>query len=233
MTQAAALKYMKRVDTREIPHGTNEIRSFVVVRNEKLRLPSTLRHHRSLGVRRFFALDNGSTDGTLDYLCGEPDVHVFSTSSSYAESNYGLTWTNELLNAFGSGHWTLTIDADEQFIFPHYEGITLPQFCGFLDSIGAEAVPCLLLDMYPGVAIRDATHDPIRPLLETCNYFDHAPTGCTGPISAPTLKSPAESANACSRRTGPNFAHQPLARCRWCDGNAECSSSAARTISAR
>jgi len=175
MTQAAALKYMKRVDTREIPHGTNEIRSFVVVRNEKLRLPSTLRHHRSLGVRRFFALDNGSTDGTLDYLCGEPDVHVFSTSSSYAESNYGLTWTNELLNAFGSGHWTLTIDADEQFIFPHYEGITLPQFCGFLDSIGAEAVPCLLLDMYPGVAIRDATHDSTRPLLETCNYFDHAP----------------------------------------------------------
>lgn len=175
MTQARALKYMKRVDTREIPHGTNEIRSFLVVRNEKLRLPSTLRHHRSLGVRRFFALDNGSTDGTLDYLCGEPDVHVFSTNSSYAESNYGVAWTNELLNAFGNGHWTLTIDADEQFIFPHYEWITLPQFCDFLDSIGAEAVPSLLLDMYPGLAIRDATHDPNRPLLETCNYFDRAP----------------------------------------------------------
>ena len=43
------------------------------------------------------------------------------------------------------------------------------------DSIGAEAVPCLLLDMYPGVAIRDATHDPTRSLLETCNYFDRAP----------------------------------------------------------
>ncbi len=174
MTQARALKYMKRVDTREIPHGTNEIRSFLVVRNEKLRLPSTLRHHRSLGVRRFFALDNGSTDGTLDYLCGEPDVHVFSTNSSYAESNYGVAWTNELLNAFGNGHWTLTIDADEQFIFPHYDWITLPQFCDFLDSIGAEAIPSLLLDMYPGLAIRDATHDPTRPLLETCNYFDRA-----------------------------------------------------------
>ena len=163
MTKAPALKYMKRVDAREIPHGTNEIRGFLVVRNEKLRLPSTLRHHRSLGVRRFFALDNGSTDGTLDYLCGEPDVHVFSTNSSYAESNYGVAWTNELLNAFGNGHWTLTIDADEQFIFPHYEWIAFSQFCGFLDSIGAEAVPCLLLDMYPGVAIRDATHDPNSP----------------------------------------------------------------------
>jgi glycosyltransferase involved in cell wall biosynthesis len=166
---------MKRVDAREIPHGTKEIRAFLVVRNEMLRLPATLHHHRSLGVNRFFVLDNGSTDGTLDYLRGEPDVHAFSTSSSYAESNYGLTWTNELLDVFGSGHWTLTIDADEQFIFPHWERIALPQFCSFLDCLGAEAVPCLLLDMYPGVAIRDARHDPARPLLESCSYFDRMP----------------------------------------------------------
>jgi hypothetical protein len=175
MQKSAALKYMERVDGRVIPHNKTEIRAFLVVRNEMLRLPSTLRHHRSLGVDRFFVIDNGSTDGTLEYICREPDVHVLSTSSSYAESNHGLTWTNELLNAFGSGHWTLTIDADEQFIFPHYERITLPQFCGFLDSIGAQAVPCLLLDMYPGIALRDAKHDPSRPLLETCNYFDRAP----------------------------------------------------------
>lgn len=94
---------------------------------------------------------------------------------SYAESNYGAAWTNELLNAFGNGYWTLTIDADEQFIFPHFERIALPQFCDFLDSIGVEAVPCLLLDMYPAVTIRDAMHDPALPLLETCNYFDRAP----------------------------------------------------------
>ena len=175
MQSAGSLRYMRPVDSREIPHGTNEIRAFLVVRNEMLRLPSTLRHHRSLGVRRFFALDNGSTDGTLDYLRGEPDVHVFSTSGSYAESNYGVAWTNELLNAFGTGHWTLTIDADEQFIFPHYEQVALPQFCSFLDSTGVEAVPCLLLDMYPGVAICDATHDPARSLLETCGYFDRIP----------------------------------------------------------
>ena len=93
MTQAAALKYMKRVDTRRSHTGQMKSARLYVVRNEKLRLPSTLRHHRSLGVRRFFALDNGSTDGTLDYLCGEPDVHVFSTSSSYAESNYEVTST--------------------------------------------------------------------------------------------------------------------------------------------
>jgi hypothetical protein len=51
-----------------------------VVRNEALRLPATLRHHCAIGVQRFFVLDNGSTDGTLDLLANEPDVDVFATA---------------------------------------------------------------------------------------------------------------------------------------------------------
>ena len=111
---------MKRVDAREI--RTERMKSrLLVVATKSCDCPpryATTGHWAYAAL----ALDNGSTDGTLDYLCGEPDVHVFSTNSSYAESNYGVAWTNELLNAFGNGHWTLTIDADEQFIFPHYRG---------------------------------------------------------------------------------------------------------------
>ncbi len=166
---------MKRIDNRSVPKNKDEIRAFLVVRNEKLRLPSTLRHHRKLGVHRFFVLDNGSTDGTLDYLAGEPDVHVFSTAESYAQSQFGVTWTNELLDRFGIDHWTLTIDADEQFIYPHYEQIDLPLFCRHLDGIGADAVPCLLLDMYSGLAVQQTIHDPNTALLETCGYFDCEP----------------------------------------------------------
>src|SRR5215475_13469447 len=107
---------IKRLDSRLIPDDKEEIRAFLVIRNEALRLPSTLRHHRSLGVHRFFILDNGSTDGTLEYVLKQPDVHVFSTSERYSQSHYGVVWTNALLDSFGVGHWTLTIDADEQLI---------------------------------------------------------------------------------------------------------------------
>lgn len=169
------LTHMKRLDARPIPDGGEEIRAFLVVRNETLRLPSTLRHHRALGVGRFFVLDNGSNDGTLDYLAGEPDVHVFSTSQRYSESNYGVDWTNDLLDAFGTGHWTLTIDADEQLIYPHYEDLDLPSLCRYLDQAGADAMPCLLLDMYADAAVQDTRHDPEAALLETCRYFDSAP----------------------------------------------------------
>ncbi len=166
---------MQRIDTKPIPDDKSEIRVFLVVRNEALRLPSTLRHHRALGADRFFVIDNGSTDKTLDYLAAQPDVHIFSTAERYSLSHYGVAWVNRLLDAFGTGHWTLTIDADEQFIYPHYEQVKLPDFCRFLDSIGADAVPCLLLDMYSNRTVQDTVHDPNGPLLDTCGYFDRAP----------------------------------------------------------
>lgn len=167
--------HMKRIDTRAIPDDKGEIRAFLVVRNEGLRLPSTLRHHRSLGIDRFFVLDNGSTDKTLEYLSAQPDVHIFSTTERYSQSHYGVSWVNRLLNDFGTGHWTLTIDADEQFIYPHYEQIKLPAFCQYLDGIGAETVLCLLLDMYSNLPLQDTIHDPDESLLNTCGYFDRAP----------------------------------------------------------
>jgi Glycosyl transferase family 2 len=163
---------LQRVDTHPLHDAPGEIRAFVVARNEALRLPSTLRHHRALGVNRFFVVDNGSTDGTLDLLANETDVHVFTTDDSYAGSHWGVHWMNAMLDAFGDGHWTLTIDADEQLVYPHYEELPLPLFCRYLDHVRAQALFCLLLDMYADRPVSEAVHDPAAALLDTCRYFD-------------------------------------------------------------
>jgi glycosyl transferase family 2 len=166
---------LKRIDQRPIPNTAGEIRAFIVVRNEALRLPSTLRHHRAIGVHRFFVLDNGSTDGTLDFLANEPDVHVYSTEESYAASQWGVVWTNTLLDAFGGDRWTLTVDADEHFIYPHYEDLNLAQFSRYLDHTGVQGVVSLLLDMYADRPVKETVHDPQASLIDTCRFFD--PTG--------------------------------------------------------
>jgi hypothetical protein len=41
---------LQRLDTRPIPSVFGEIRAFLPVRNEALRLPDNLNHHRGLGV---------------------------------------------------------------------------------------------------------------------------------------------------------------------------------------
>ena len=54
--------------------------AFLVVRNEILRIKHCLEHHRKLGVRKFFVVDNGSDDGTFSILRDQPDVILFETS---------------------------------------------------------------------------------------------------------------------------------------------------------
>ena len=164
-----------RLDQRPVPAAPGEIRACLVVRNEALRLASALDHHRALGVGRFLVIDNGSTDGTRDYLLAQPDVHVFATEESYAASFYGLSWTNAVLDAFADGHWALTVDADELLIYPHYERVLLPQFCRFLESTGADAVLCLLLDMYSDKPLGETVHRAGDPLVQTCGWFDPGP----------------------------------------------------------
>jgi glycosyltransferase involved in cell wall biosynthesis len=161
---------LHRIDSRPIPDNRGEIRAFLVVWNEMLRLDSTLKHYRQLGVHRFLVVDNGSTDGTLEYLTAAPDVHVFS-----AAGDDGIGWLNALLDMFGSGHWTLTVDADELFIYPHYEQLELPLLCRYLDYVKSQAVACVSLDMYAASPIGDAVHRPDASLLNTCRYFDAAP----------------------------------------------------------
>ncbi len=159
-----------RIDHRPISDNRQEIRAFMMVWNESIRLQSTLKHYRELGVDRFFVIDLGSTDGTLDLLTSAPDVHVFT-----ATGNAEVAYLNALLDAYGAGHWSLTVDADELFVYPHYEELELPLFCRYLSHVGSQAVACLSLDMYASSPIGDAVHRPGASLLGTCPYFDAAP----------------------------------------------------------
>jgi glycosyltransferase involved in cell wall biosynthesis len=161
---------LTRIDHRPISDNRQEIRAFMMVWNESIRLESTLKHYRELGIDRFFVIDLGSTDGTLDLLAGTSDVHVFT-----ATGNAEVAYLNALLDAYGAGHWSLTVDADELFIYPHYEDLELPLFCRYLSHVGSQAVACVSLDMYASSPIGDAVHRQGTSLLGTCPYFDAAP----------------------------------------------------------
>jgi glycosyltransferase involved in cell wall biosynthesis len=166
---------LQRLDQRPIPDGIGEIRAFLVVRNEALRLPDNLRHHRALGISRFFVVDNGSTDDTLDFLLAQPDVHLFSTQESFAASGFGISWINGLLDAYGDGHWTLTVDADELLIYPGFESVALPKVCAHLDHLQAQGMFCMLLDMYAEAPLKDVGYRAGDSLIAACPWFDPAP----------------------------------------------------------
>src|SRR5215213_9752932 len=138
--------------------SANDFLCFLAVRNEMLRLPAVLDHHRRLGINRFIVVDNGSSDGTADYLMAQRDVDLYATEASFSASNFGFDWLHPLLDEFGNNHWVLTIDSDELFIFPHVEHVSLQQFCQFLDRKNAQAVFAVMLDMYSDKSIEQTAY---------------------------------------------------------------------------
>lgn len=158
-----------------LPAAASELRLFTKCRNELLRLPAFLAHYRKLGVQRFFVVDNASTDGTTEYLAQQPDVHVFWTDGAFRGARGGTDWLNALLGRFGVGGWCVTVDVDELLRFPGSETTKLGALTSYLDSRGAQAMSCLLLDMYPGGAMGESVYAAGDDLLAAAPYFDSGP----------------------------------------------------------
>lgn len=157
-------------------HGaSDEIRLFARCRNERLRLPAFLSHYRRLGVNRFFLVDNGSTDGSVDFLDEQTDVHVFRVTSRYSEAGMGIDWMNALLARFGAGRWCVTVDIDELLMFPASEHVSLRTLTAYFDRRGFNALACMLLDMYPPRRLDESGYVAGEDLIAACPFFDTAP----------------------------------------------------------
>jgi len=163
---------MERLDRHDFNINNDEILAFSTIRNEILRLPWFLQFYRNLGISRFFIVDNGSADGSTEYLLSQNNVHLFYTTESYADANVGMNWMNSLLVTYAPGKWTLTIDADELFIFPGFENVSLKRLVEFLDNYGYDSLRAPLIDMYSAKSIKDTDYQSGTDFLATCPYFD-------------------------------------------------------------
>ena len=142
---------------------------FSTMRNEILRLPHFLEYYRRLGVDQFFIVDNGSTDGTTEWLKSQPDVSLWYTKASYRRSKFGVLWLNSLLNEFGHKHWCLVVDVDELFVYPHHTTRPLKALTDWLESNMISSLSAMLLDMY---AKDQKTHKQGDNPLDTLTHFD-------------------------------------------------------------
>ncbi len=161
---------LTRLDARPIPPESQEVRLFCKLRNELVRLPYFLQFYREMGVDRFIFVDNGSTDGTTEYLLSQRDCHVLHTTDPFRDVY--VHWQNRALDLYGTDHWCLVVDADEFLVFPHCEKICLKQFCRFLDIEGSQGVYSFMLDMYSKGPFAEAQYSVGQDPLDICPYHD-------------------------------------------------------------
>jgi hypothetical protein len=167
----------KRRELTPVVDRTQEIRSdallvFSTLRNERVRLPYFLRYYRDMGIGHFLIVDNGSDDGSREYLAAQPDVSLWTTRASYKRARFGVDWLNWLQMRHGHGHWCLVVDPDEFFVYPFCDTRPLRALTDWLDASSIRSFGAMLLDMYPKGPIDAQPYREGQDPFEIASYFD-------------------------------------------------------------
>ncbi|WP_128255257.1 glycosyltransferase family 2 protein [Falsirhodobacter deserti] len=149
-----------------------DILLFSTLRNERIRLPYFLDYYRRLGVNHFLFVDNGSDDGSRDYLVRQPDTSVWVTHQSYKRAYFGVDWLNGLQRRFAHGHWCLTVDPDEFLVYPFCDTRPLRALTDWLESSSVRSLSAMLLDMYPQGPIDARPYREGQDPFEIACWFD-------------------------------------------------------------
>ncbi|MBO9434455.1 glycosyltransferase family 2 protein [Ruegeria sp. R13_0] len=163
---------LKPVSTNTAAIRPDDVLLMSVVRNEKIRLPFFLEYYRKLGVNHFLFVDNDSGDGSLEFLRTQPDVSVWQTKTSYKKAGFGLDWSNYLLRNYAHGHWVLTVDPDEFFIYPFCDTRPISALTDWLDSCAVRSFGTMLIDMYPEGPVDDEPYHEGQDPFEITRWFD-------------------------------------------------------------
>lgn len=131
------------------PLDATDIPLVAQIRNGRRYLPSFLAHYRKLGVTRFIFVDDGSEDGSVEYLASMADVDLYTSDLSYMESGRGILFKEEVIRRYGTNRWWVVVDIDEYLIFEDSEDRTLKDLTAALEGRGIERLLAPLLDMYP------------------------------------------------------------------------------------
>ncbi|RYD47184.1 MAG: glycosyltransferase family 2 protein [Verrucomicrobiaceae bacterium] len=141
-------------------------------RDENTRIPYFLEYYRELGIDHFLFVDNESEHPMAEILANETDVSLWHTTEAYSETRFGVDWMNALLGAYAVGHWTMTVDLDEFFVYPFMDTRNYGELLSFLDDSSKSSMYTLLVDMYPEGAIASAQVPPGESPLAHAPFFD-------------------------------------------------------------
>lgn len=144
-----------------------------VIKDEGERLADLLRHYRTLGIRRFCFIDNGSTDGSIPYLAAQPDVDLYQRPGPF-EWRLKQGWINRAIAGYGLDRWFLYVDADEHIVFEECARRGFEELAAQMERRDLWRVRGFMLDMYAEGPLLGSSYRAGDALLESYPFHDAA-----------------------------------------------------------
>lgn len=137
------------------------------VKNDLRRIQMLVEHYRSLGVEKFAFMDNGSEDGTFEWLLEQPDIDLYRCFEHY-QTPVKEGWINRIVSFYGFDRWYIVTDSDELMIYQGMEQISLSELTKKLSRKGVKRIKGLTLDIYP----KDRLFGKSENILEDYRWID-------------------------------------------------------------
>ncbi|WP_323780686.1 glycosyltransferase family 2 protein [Leisingera sp.] len=150
--------------------ATDDVTVVTVVKDGRFFLDEFFAHYRSMGVRHFVFVDNGSSDGTIRRIQQEPGTVVLQSALPTAE--FEPDFRRYAAERYCTGRWCLYADIDELFDFEGREDTGLNCLIRYMNANGFTALAAQMLDLFPAVTLREASDWPFSKVLEDYRYFD-------------------------------------------------------------
>lgn len=150
-----------------------------VLKDELQLLDEFYAHYRALGIERFLMVDNGSTDGTTEYLAAQADTNLYRIDRPFRwQVKQG--WINRLIAEHGLDRWYVYVDADEHLIFDGSESHSITELAARAEASGIRRVRGMLVDLYGDGPLLDFAWDgpagqrliDAFPNFDTDSYVD-------------------------------------------------------------
>ena len=176
-----------------IEHGNvraAKVTLYSIMRNERFFLDAFFDHYRGLGVEQFLVLDDGSTDGSIEFFRAQPDCVLFSSGLKYGmditvempdgrlrRERAGVLFKRVIGETYCRGEFGLYADADEFLLLPG-EIRDLATLYRKLIERSIDAIVASLVEFYPE-SVRNLQGSPhprsFDDLAALYPYFDAVP----------------------------------------------------------
>lgn len=152
---------------RRIALEENEVALVCMLKNGEYYLEKLLDHHRSIGIRNFLIIDNGSSDRTREIAKSHADVSLYSNNLSVY--HYECLLRSMISRRVVRGGWFLFADSDELFEVPRGEGRSISDFLSYCNENEFRGIICQVLDFFSDFSLQETagwTYDKSVPAFD-------------------------------------------------------------------